>query len=354
VVRELFVPFLIGTLVVVMMFQANAYIYIAKTFNVENIPLVARFQWIMYETPSYMRMTLPVGMSLASALAMTRITRESELTALRAAGTRIMRVIMPVFVFGMVVGIANFYIVDRVVPVATHKADELERKNAYLGSMGLMRSNAFLQIESYSASLGTVTRLKNDVLSISNILLIDRTDADKTSVVTAKQGRYDRGVWTFTDAMLYVFSGDDLVTAKPKGEMDLNWQVSLSQIFNQADLGFSLEEEPTPELRRDIASARATHGDPRPAEVELYQRYAIPASCAIFALTSPIFSIFFARSGGFVGVLVSFFIVVLYYNAFVISTQILGKMESVPAWLAAWLPNILFGILGLIAIRKLE
>jgi lipopolysaccharide export system permease protein len=337
IVRELFVPFLIGTFVVVMMFQANAYIYIAKEFNVENIPLVARFQWIMYQT-----------------LAMTRLTRESELTALRAAGTRILRVVLPVFAFGMCVGVANFYIVDRVVPIATRKANEIERKNAFLGSVALMKSNAFLQIDSYEASLGTVTRDKNDTLLISNVLLIDRSVPDKTTIITAKQGRYDRGIWTFTQTVLYVFRGDDVITAKPASSMTLNLQVSLDQIFNQGQSAFNLEEEPTPELRKEIASAIATRADPRPAQVELYQRYAIPASCAIFALTSPVFSIFFARSGGFVGVLVSFFIVVVYYNAFVISTQILGKMEMVPAWFAAWLPNILFGILGLIAIRKLE
>ncbi len=359
VVKELIVPFLIGTIVVVMMFQANAYIYIAKTFNVENIPLAARFQWIMFETPSYLRMTLPVGMSLAAALATTRMARESELTALRAAGARILRVIWPIFVFGSLVGLANFYIVDRVVPVATRKADDLAHKNEYLGVAAGMKSNAFLQLSSggvsYAAALGTVSRLPNDALSITNILLIDRSDPQKTTIVKAKTGRYDRGLWSFYDAVMILMEGDEIVTFKPVGTFQINQGVSLDQIFR--DTSFNpgdLEQSTTPDLRKEIASELATRGDPRPAQVELYQRYAIPASCAVFSLTSPIFSIYFARQGGFVGVLVSFVIVVLYYNAFVISTQILGKVDWVPAWIAAWLPNILFAILGIFAIRRLE
>jgi lipopolysaccharide export system permease protein len=353
VIRELFIPFLIGTVVVVMMFQANAYIYIAKTFNVQNIPLVARFQWIMYETPSYMKMTLPVGMALAAALAMTRMTRESELTALRAAGTRIMRVILPIFVFGAFVGLVNFYIVDRVVPKSTHKAKELEQKNAFLGMAGAMKSNSFLQLQNYAASLGTVTREKNDALTISDVLLIERNSAQRTTIIRAGTGRYDQGNWTFSQAQMYVFAGSEVVTFRPLGQFVIVQPVSLEQIF-AADVQTDQEDLPTQDLKKMIASALATKADARPAQIELQERYAIPASCAIFAITSSIFAFFFGRSGGFAGVLVSFFIVVLYYNAFVISTAIIGKLDQVPPWLAAWLPNILFGALGLLAIRRLE
>ena len=359
VIGDMILPFIAGTLVVVMMFQANAYIFIAKTFNVENIPLIARFQWILFETPSYLRMTLPVGTALAAALATTRMARESELTALRAAGASILRIIWPIFIFGAMVGVLNFYDVDRLVPIATRKADDLARKNEYLGVAAAMRSNTLLQLNkqgaSYAASLGTVSRLKNDVLSISDIILIDRSDPGRTTIIKAGTGRYDRGVWSFDNALMYVLQGDDLYTLTPLGTFVISQEVSLDQIFRDYSTNVGdLEQTSTPELRKEIASSIATKGDPRPAQIELFERYAIPASCAVFSLTSPICSIFFARSGGFVGLLVSFVIVMLYYNAFVISTQILGKIEWVPAWVAAWLPNIVFAALGLIALRRLE
>lgn len=355
VIRELFVPFLIGTLVVVMMFQANAYIYIAKTFNIENIPIAARFQWIMYQTPGYMEMTLPVGTSLACALAMTRITRESELTALRAVGTRIFRVVFPIFLFGVVVGIANFYIVDRLVPISTRKANDLERKNAYLGESALMKSDSFVKLNTFAASLGTIVRdPKGDSLNISDVLLIERPGPLKTTIVNAKTGHYDKGVWRFYNAVLFQFDGDDLLSLRPVGTFVIHQNLSLDQLFVDNQFSSSREEEPTPELRREIQNDRRAKIDARGAEVELSTRYAVPASCAIFAVTSSVFAIWFGRSGGFVGVLVSFFVVLLYYNSFVISTQIIGKMDNVPTWLAAWLPNMIFGSIALILLRRLE
>jgi lipopolysaccharide export LptBFGC system permease protein LptF len=74
----------------------------------------------------------------------------------------------------------------------------------------------------------------------------------------------------------------------------------------------------------------------------------------VFSLVSPIFGVIFSRSGGFPGVLVSFVVVLLYYNAFVVSTQILGKFAWCPVWFAAWSPNLAFIVLGLIALRRLE
>ncbi|HWD40546.1 MAG TPA: LptF/LptG family permease [Fimbriimonas sp.] len=358
VVREMIVPFLLGTFVVVMMFQANAYIFIAKEYNVQNIPLSARFQWIMFQTPGYMKMTLPVGMSLAAALALTRLTREAEVTALRAAGTRILRILFPVFIFGALVGVANFYIVDKLEPLATRKANKLFRENEYLGEMAAMKSNALIELSNersqFAASLGTVNRNPDDSLTISDILLIERPGPLKATIITSKTGRYDRGVWTFNKALLYQFDGEDVIAYRPLGDFIIDQQANLDQIFNNNQFSASMEEQPTDELLREIAIDKKTGIDPRAAQVILHERYAVPASCAIFALTSSVFAVWFGRSGGFVGVLVSFFVVLLYYNAFVISTQILGKLDFVPPWLAAWLPNILFGLMGLFVLRRLE
>jgi lipopolysaccharide export system permease protein len=355
VIRQMLVPALTGTLVVVMMFQANAYIWLAKSFNVENIPLIARFQWIMFQTPGFMRMTLPVGTALAAALCMTRLARESELTAMRAAGTRILRVIFPVFVFGILIGILNFYVVDRLVPIASRKANELERKNANLGAIALMKSNSFLQLDQFAASLGTVIKdPKNDSLTISNIVLVERTTPTRTLIVTADRGRYDKGIWDLTQATSYLFEGEDVLKLTPLDKFEIHQNLSLSQLFDNNSAGMSIEEEPTPVLRKQIADDVAAKIDPKPAEVELSERYAVPASCAVFAVTSSVFSIWLGRSGGYAGVLVSFFVVLLYYNAFVISTQILGKLDSVPSWVAAWLPNLSFGLVALFFLRKLE
>jgi lipopolysaccharide export LptBFGC system permease protein LptF len=107
-------------------------------------------------------------------------------------------------------------------------------------------------------------------------------------------------------------------------------------------------------LMREIEKGRRAGNDTKTLEVKLHSKLALPVSCLIFAFVSPIFAIIFARSGGFAGVFLSLGICILYYNIFIVSTEILYKMPWMPGWLAAWLANIVFAILGLIAIRRLE
>ena len=114
------------------------------------------------------------------------------------------------------------------------------------------------------------------------------------------------------------------------------------------------EEMTIKELLDSIKDGRKVGANTKDLEVKLNVKFSVPAACIIFALIGPVFAILFSKSGGFVGVFLSIVIVLLYYNAFVISTEILSKVDQVPGWLAAWLPNILFIIAGVIAIRRLE
>jgi LPS export ABC transporter permease LptG len=349
VLRELAVPFMIGTLLVVLMFQANTYIALAKNLHLDNVPFVAVLQVILYQAPTHLALTLPVGMALAAALAMSRLTRESELTAVRAAGGRVMRVVGTVVAFGLIVAIGNFYLVERVIPPSMKRAKEIGVQVGFLGSMQSFRSNTMLNLGQFTASFGTMQRMEDDSLLIGDTLVVERPEPGVTVFYSAEEGTYRSGEWRFPHAMVRIFKGDDLVQMKVE-DLHINEQIVLDELF--------LPPEPEEQSREDliaaIETAKRVGGNPKRLEIAYHVKYAVPASCFIFALVAPIFAILFARSGAFAGVLVSFVMVLIYYNAFVISTQILGKVDSVPAWLAAWLPNILYAFLGILAIRRLE
>lgn len=350
-VREMIVPFLIGTVAVVLMFQINTYMAIAKTLNMDNVPFKAVLQVILYQTPGYLKMTLPVGTSMAAALAMTRLARESELTAMRAAGVKILRVVLPVALFGLAVAGLNFWLVERVVPPATKKADLIATEAGILGfSKSTFKTNALLELGHFTASFGAVQRTPDDKLKITDVILFDRSAPGTVSITQAETAIYDRGIWTLANAYAWEFKGQEVTSLRPLGDFTINDPVVIDSVFHN-DMP---EESTLSELHAQIASLHRLRQDAKNLEVEYQTRFSVPVACMVFAIVSPVFAVFFARSGGFVGVLVSFVTVLLYYNAFVVSTQILGKVDVVPAWLAAWAPNIIFGALGLIAIRRLE
>jgi lipopolysaccharide export system permease protein len=348
-IRELIVPFLIGTFAVVLMFQANEYIALAKLFNLENIPKKAVFQFILDLTPSYMNLTLPVGMALASSLAMSRVARESELTAFRAAGARIMRVIAPVAFFGVLVSFGNFYLVERIIPQATKAANRIGYTIGVLGMAPNVKTNAFLTLRQYAANFEYVER-EGDDLRIRGVTLIEHPEPDVTALTSAKTATYHNGSWTFHDASFRVVKGLTLQIFQPKADFVINESIVTGDLFAPP----MAEEMTIPELLASIKDGQKVGSNTKDLEVKLHNKFSVPAACLIFALIGPVFAIYFARNGGFVGVFLSIVLVMVYYNAWVISTQILSKIPQLPAWLAAWLPNILFVIAGLFVIRRLE
>ncbi|CAN5576217.1 hypothetical protein BH11ARM2_BH11ARM2_17310 [soil metagenome] len=350
-IREMIVPFLIGTVVVVMMFQINTYMWLAKTFNLDNVPTSAVFQYIFYRTPEFMKMTLAVGTAMGSSLAMTRIARESELTAMRAAGIRILRVVFPVAVFGLFVAFLNFWLVEKVVPPSTKKANVIARNAAILGAdSNSFRDNAMFRLGKYTMTAREMRRV-GDKVYFSDLMLLERPKPAQVAITTAKEGIFDGvGIWTIKDGYYFLIEGPDLKVFRPNEKFVVNERIIIDSLFG----GTMPEEQTLDELLASVASKKKLNSDTRREEIEIQSRYSIPVACLIFSVISPVFAIAFSKNGGFVGVLVAFVTVLLYYNAFVTSTQILGKIQQVPPWVAAWTPNMVFLALGVVMLRRLE
>lgn len=350
IVREMIVPFLIGTVAVVLMFQANTYIGLAKAFNLDNVPKLAVFQYIYFQTPMYLNMTLAVGTSLGSSLAMSRIARESELTAIRATGVRILRTVAPILVFGILVGIGNYYLAETVMPKASRQANAIGMKIGILGTNSSMRSNAVISLQGYTASFAFIRKKGPTSLEFENVWLFQQPKKGENVVIYAKNGYYEKGLWTLSNAREMRLKGLDIVSPAVAKKVVINQQIFTDALF----AAMPPEEQNAAQLREAIELGRKQHLDMKGTEVKYYVRYSVPAACLVFALVGPVFAIVFARSGGFVGVFLSIIMVLLYYNAFVISTEILSKVDAIPSWLAAWLPNILFALLGIVGVRRLE
>lgn len=351
--RELVVPFLIGTVGVVLMFQANVVIYVFKTFSANNIPLPALLKVILFQTPSFLIQTLPVGTSIAVSLALSRLARESEITAIRAAGTPLRRIILPVLAFGFFVSCLNFYVAERVAPQTDQQAKKLGQDMAILGvAVPDFRSNVSINLQNkYSVNLGSVEKDPlNGGLKLSRILLYERPQLDTIWLWTAETGTYVAGVWTLQDTQLLIIKKGDLSSWKPGKDVVINDPIEINNLLSDpAPEGQSLAQ-----LKATIAEGKRIGRDTAVLEVAYHERFSVPAACFIFALTGTVCAVWLGRRGGFLGVFVGLLVVILYYNVYVVCTKVLAPNHFLSPAVAAWFPDALFLILGLIGLRRLE
>lgn len=348
--REMAVPFLIGTVAVVLMFQANMLIALFKQLNLTQVPAEAIAQVILFKTPGFLNMTLPVGMALSSSLAISRLARESELTALRSSGVSILRVVSPVLVIGVLVAVGNWLVAERVMPTSERMARERTNEVVTLGLAPTMQSNVILKLQQYTATFGTVARTEDDGIRLTDILLIERRPTGETVLITSDSGEYRQGVWSVNKPLVRVMRESDLLTVETPGVLTIDEPIEVQEIF----LTREPQEQSLDELRAAIEEGKKQLRSTRMLEVQYHTRFSVPAACLVFALTGPVFAVWLSRSGPFVGVLVSIVMVLIYYNAYVISTEIIGRNGWAPPVVAAWLPNGILFLLGLFALRRAE
>jgi len=88
-------------------------------------------------------------------------------------------------------------------------------------------------------------------------------------------------------------------------------------------------------------------------ETQLHARLAEPWTCLVVVLIALPFSMATGRRNVFVGVAASIFIAGAY---FVLSrfSLALGTGGYLPAWLAAWLPNVAFATTGILLLRRIR
>lgn len=348
--RELLVPFLIGSVGVLLMFQANYLIFQFKSYSVTSVPWTATLQMLLFSTPKYLAMVLPIATSLATSLAMSRITRETELTAIRSAGTPILRVIAPVAIFGLAVSALAYYVAETVQPAAARATRKLAADIYVRAAAPDFKSNVTINLASKVAIIGTVSRGENDTVNLFSVVLYERPGEDRITMTFAKTGTYRDGIWTLDKPQVWAMDGNTLITMKPRSELVINEPITVESLFAPPEP----EELTTPQLKKAIEDNRKQGLDTKRGEIKLHERFSVPTSCLIFAIVSPIFAVYFARSGAFLGVLISIFVVMGYYNLYIISTEIFGPNGYVSPLIAAWLPNIVFAVLGIFGLRRLE
>lgn len=350
--REIFPIFVLSFLIVMVLFQANEYLFLAKNELTRNVPLMATVQLILWDTPENLNLVFPIAISLGTSIALSRLSRESEITAVRAAGGRVIRVVWPALLFGLAAGTLNFLCMTKLTPYATKKSMELKLSSNVLAGMGSFVANKPLKIGNYTVSIGSLTKMDEETLSLRDTLLVDRTDESNISVVSAQQGTYRLGVWRFSDATsILVKPGRTNTIVSKSKEFVINGKISLREMMGMQEDSKDLT---IGELQEQIKLKRQMGASTANDERTLHKMFSIPAMCVIFSLITPLFSIKMARFGGFAGVMISMVIVMAYYNVLVFCTDIAVKSPGVNPVLMTWLPDVIFLALGAVFLGKLE
>ena len=91
----------------------------------KGLPLMVLAELLFQFSLTFIPISLPLAILLASLMTFGNLGEFMELTALKASGVSLKRIMMPVFIFVSFLAVASFFFADYILPISNQKARTL-------------------------------------------------------------------------------------------------------------------------------------------------------------------------------------------------------------------------------------
>jgi len=352
---ELAGPFGFGLGAFTLIFAATEILNVGKLVSSEHAPLWAALLVFAWSLPAYIVLVIPMALLLGTLLAIQRLSSDSELTAMKAAGITFARIVMPLLAVGIVMSFATLFLQEELVPYANDQLVEIE-------SAVINHTSAFGRDLTVTAplpgggrQLTVATAYEPNSRALLHVTLIQYDSRNRPrQIVFADRAEFTVDKWLLQDSSLYRFNPDGSVLAEPPIPQQ---QVEIGQ--NPTDLVKRIKNDDPDSMSRAQIAAIVRTGQLTESELRKYvatyqEKLARPFACFVFILIAVPFGLRAMRSGGSstsLGFGLSLAIVFVYYIVMTVCS-FLGEAFLSLAWLWAWMPNMLFTAIGLARLRR--
>ena len=302
---------------------------------------VARY--FFYSSPLSISRVIGFATLFSTLFSLGMLSRTQEITAMRSNGLSVQRICLPLLILSLFICFGTFFWNEGLVPIFTHRAKTIyntEIKNKQQQSLFGTRDiwirgeGSFINVENFD----TKTRTLEGVV----VFLLNR-DFSLRGLVEIPDARWTGKEWQATEGTEWHFLPDGKLTSK---------QVTTSAPVAETPEDLALlardsEEFTYLDLQKQIADMKTKGIDAKAYEVDLQSKLAIPLISPLMVLLAIPFALKKQVSGGValsfgIAMAIGFSYWVL--SAFCIS---LGHSGALAPWIAAWLPNAIFILVGI-------
>ncbi len=320
--------------------------------------------------PSALIYIVPTSLLLAVLYSLSQLTKNNELTAMRASGISLYRLMGPFAAAGIIASLLLSLINETVAPQASYRSSqfvELQKKDdeavhtvQYLAHKNEKDHRIWL-IQQFDKN---TYEMKN--IEVVQQVLDDRgTPRDQYKII-AEEGRWSDGRWNFSGPIVKYFydeRGD-----QRKSKVFEEKQLEMKEYSEQPSDFLNEIKDPkylsSREILTFIKARKLSDAAIARYMVNFHHRLAAPWTCLIVTLIGIPFGSQTGRKGafrGFVLIMALFFGYYFFMNA----CAAMGKMHMsfqlgerivypFPPIVAGWLPTVLFLAISLFMVRRMR
>ena len=321
----------------------------------KNLPISIATQVLLLSIPRWLAFSVPIGTLMASLFVFTRLSANSELTALRSLGISTVRMISVAVLLSMVMTLFTFVLNDAVVP-RTQRYAEVSLKRGLGRSLASEtgRDVIFPRFGRRIASAADGEDGDKGLLQLfysrkfQNGEMLDVTVLDFTRPGLTQLLRAERAVWNEGESSWDFLDGVVLTLGANGNSSKADFDRYLYPLGSAPLRLAGIEEDAVNMTVAEALQAQRLYEEAgsikeaRKIRVRIQEKFTVPMACLVFGLFGATLGAqpSYRSSRSFSFVLTLGIIAVYYVIGFSFSS--LGVKGTLPPVLAAWLPVMLF------------
>ncbi|MBI5827461.1 MAG: LPS export ABC transporter permease LptF [Deltaproteobacteria bacterium] len=356
VFREAAVPFLLSLAILTLTALLSKVVKLIELVLTHGAGARFVFWFILSALPSFLVYTIPVSFLIGVLIAFTRLSSDSEITAMKASGISLFKLLRPVLALAVIASVSTLAFTLYLFPWGSLNLKRLMYEAAKSRLVSGIEEKTFYD------------RFKGVTLYVDHIsprtgemegVFISQTGGGEEGASGASSVFFaDRGEFfpSTEDFSVYLKLRDGNIHRRADDAYHI---VDFSSYT--LELGFAGAAPPneaeksnrelyTGEMIKRIEEIKARGENPAPQVVDLHKRFALPASVFVFAFLGVPLGVQKVRSARFTGFSIALGVVLAYYAA---STALegLGNNGALNPVLSVWGSDIIFGLAGLYIFR---
>ena len=316
-----------------------------------GLPVLIAVQVLLQRLPSFLVISFPMATLMATLLAYSRLSANSELTALRSVGITASRMIIPALALALVMSSLTFVFNDVVVPRSNRSA-EITLRRALGKSIATEKGDnivysRFGSVErpDGSSSKGLLqlfyaSRFVEGTMTGVTVLDFSRMGFTQMLVAESANWNEQEAKWEFLNGQILTLTPSGSTTSAdfdrylyPLSAAPIRI-AKLPKDANNMTVAEALQAEQLLQNAGDIKEARRL-------QVRIQEKFTLPFACLVFGLIGASLGAKpnsrTSRSQGF-GISV---VLILVYYVLSFSFSSLGVKGTLPPLLAAWSPVLI-------------
>jgi LPS export ABC transporter permease LptG/LPS export ABC transporter permease LptF len=353
VIREVVPPFLLALLIFTFILELPPLMEEMERLVAKGVPWMTVGHIILLLLPQALGLTIPMALLVGLLIGLGRMSTDRESVALLACGVSPYRLLRPVMALALVAAAATMYVMIEALP------DSNQRYRQILFDIISKRVESDVQPRVFYQQFPNWTLYPRDEAAAGqtgwrDLMVANTSKPEAPEIYLASRGRVVLNAkrrtveLVLTDGTQYSAGGPGEANTMRFTEQ-LTLRLDPDTVFPPLDIARGLTEKTIVQLREDIAAKTQRGESPHNEYMAIHAKFSIPVACLVFAVIALALGMTVARGGKLGGFVVGIGVIFAYYIAMFLAES-LAKGHRIPAEWARWVPNLLLGPFGIVAL----